>query len=438
MNKKNTGHKSKKSAGKEQNISIISKKQTKNDGYGKEKGNRGWKVLIVDDIEGIHSLTRMVLEDFFFEGKGLIFLSAYAAADARKLLRKHPDIAVILLDVLMEEDDSGLKLVNFVRKELKNSHIQIIIRTGQPGQVPEQKVITEYEINDYKTKAELTAHKLYSTLLSALRAYGVAHSLSQVKEKLYLEQSKRRRAEQSLKSVNTGKTESKDFTQKSLYQLNNQDKVRISFCGILNTSRLLLRDNYLTPRQREFIGGINFFAQDVFNYLGDLSEQENSSEGNENTGIKEFELKGLLLEVFHIFQELAENKGLSLRLENLPRNYLEVIGEEEKLRIILLTLLGDAIFETEKGEVLFNVKIGKNSLYTFEISDTGPGKTIDIPQIIDFTCKEFEPDTPGSVRAVGLALSKVLVSELGGTLNWQAKKKKGSKASFAVNLPPAS
>lgn len=130
-----------------------------------------WKILIVDDERIVHESTKMVLNDFVFQNKELVFLSAYNAAEAKSILKEHKDIAVILLDVVMEKEDSGLKLVKFIRDELKNSFIRIILRTGQPGQAPEEEVVINYDINDYKMKTELTLQKLLTTVVSALRSY---------------------------------------------------------------------------------------------------------------------------------------------------------------------------------------------------------------------------------------------------------------------------
>ncbi|WP_219641442.1 DUF3369 domain-containing protein [Cohnella sp. CFH 77786] len=136
-------------------------------GHGKEH----WKVIIVDDELEVHHLTRMVLSDFEFDGQRLEFQSAYSEEEARQVLRDHPDAAIVLLDVVMDQDDSGLKLVRYIREELKNQAVRIILRTGQPGQAPEKVVITDYDINDYKEKTELTTQKLFTTIMAALRSY---------------------------------------------------------------------------------------------------------------------------------------------------------------------------------------------------------------------------------------------------------------------------
>lgn len=130
-----------------------------------------WKVLIVDDDMGVHSVTKFVLADLVFEGKKIQFFSVYNGREAIKFLNENIDIAVVLLDVVMETEDDGLLVVKYIRDVLQNPNLRIILRTGQPGSAPEKKVIIEYDINDYKEKTELTAQKLYTSVVTALRSY---------------------------------------------------------------------------------------------------------------------------------------------------------------------------------------------------------------------------------------------------------------------------
>jgi signal transduction histidine kinase/response regulator of citrate/malate metabolism len=132
---------------------------------------RKWKVAVIDDDAAVHEGTRFALSDYSLNGATLEILSAYSAAEGRKLMHEHPDIAAVLLDVIMETDVAGLELVEYIRNEIKNETVRIILRTGQPGQAPERRVIVQYDINDYKAKTELTADKLFTSLTAALRSY---------------------------------------------------------------------------------------------------------------------------------------------------------------------------------------------------------------------------------------------------------------------------
>jgi signal transduction histidine kinase len=134
-------------------------------------GARKWKIAVIDDDAAVHEGTRFALSDYSLNGQGLEILSAYSGAEGRDLMRAHPDIAAVLLDVIMETDAAGLDLVEFIRNEIRNETVRIILRTGQPGQAPERRVIVDYDINDYKAKTELTADKLFTSLTAALRSY---------------------------------------------------------------------------------------------------------------------------------------------------------------------------------------------------------------------------------------------------------------------------
>lgn len=130
-----------------------------------------WNILIIDDDPGIHEVSKLALAGFMFERKKCNFISAYSANEALDILQNTPNIALALVDVVMETEHAGLDLVNSIRNELKNKLIRIILRTGQPGQAPEEKVIHDYDINDYKGKSELTTQKLYTSVLTSLRTY---------------------------------------------------------------------------------------------------------------------------------------------------------------------------------------------------------------------------------------------------------------------------
>lgn len=138
-----------------------------------------WRVLIVDDDHEIHAVTQLALSGLTVLERQLQFLHAYSADEARQLLLQESGIAVALLDVVMESDDAGLKLVEFIRTELCDADIRIILRTGQPGYAPEERVIREFDINDYKTKTELTRNRLVTSVITAIRSYHQLMMLNQ-------------------------------------------------------------------------------------------------------------------------------------------------------------------------------------------------------------------------------------------------------------------
>ena len=130
-----------------------------------------WKILIVDDEREIHNITQMVLSGIQFQNRKVTFLHAYSGEEAIIQIQQEKDIAVVLLDVVMETENAGLIVAKKIREELNNNEIRIILRTGHPGYAPENKIIIDYDINDYKEKTELTSQKLITTVIASLRAY---------------------------------------------------------------------------------------------------------------------------------------------------------------------------------------------------------------------------------------------------------------------------
>ena len=132
----------------------------------------GWKVMIVDDEPEVHRITKITLNKFEFDGKPIDFLHAYSAAEAKALLAPHPGCRPAAARTSSWRSIiPGLEVVKFVRDELQNKMVRIVLRTGQPGQAPEDDVVTNYDINDYKDKTELTSQKLRTLLRASLRSY---------------------------------------------------------------------------------------------------------------------------------------------------------------------------------------------------------------------------------------------------------------------------
>ena len=133
-----------------------------------------WKVLLVDDEPAVHQVSQLILADVQFDGRGIELLCAHSAAQARDMMARERDVALVLLDVVMETDDAGLALVHHIREQRCDRLVQVVLRTGQPGMAPEREVVSRHEINGYWLKTDLTAQRLRSIVISALRTYRLA------------------------------------------------------------------------------------------------------------------------------------------------------------------------------------------------------------------------------------------------------------------------
>jgi len=178
-----------------------------------------WKVLIADDEVEVHQVTELALSDFALEGKALSFLHAYSGQEAKQLVQANPDIAVVLLDVVMEAEDAGLQVVKYVREELGNQLIRIILRTGQPGQAPENLVVVNYGIDDYKTKTELTSQRLFIAVVTALRAFTTFMKALETSHNLELEIIQHQETEAALCVSEAREREKAGQLERSLHQL---------------------------------------------------------------------------------------------------------------------------------------------------------------------------------------------------------------------------
>ena len=143
------------------------------------------KILIIDDDQAVHDITNIALESMTFSDFELEVLTAYSAAEAKIILEEHDNIALALIDVVMETPEAGLDLVNYIRKELQNDFIRLIIRTGQANDFPPMHVIQHYDINDFKEKTELTLERLYTTIRTSIKQYGQLVELQHKYEDTY-------------------------------------------------------------------------------------------------------------------------------------------------------------------------------------------------------------------------------------------------------------
>jgi len=149
------------------------------------KTSESWKILVVDDEESVHTITNVALSKKIIDNKKLEILNAMSAKEAKVLLHEHDDIALAIIDVVMETPESGLELIEYIRNEMKNKTIRLVLRTGQPSQAPEEHVINFYDINDYKEKTELTIQKLYTLLRTSIKQYTQFRELQDSRDAIY-------------------------------------------------------------------------------------------------------------------------------------------------------------------------------------------------------------------------------------------------------------
>lgn len=273
-----------------------------------------WSILIVDDDEEVHAVTKLALNDFIYDNKQLNLVSAYDEEEAKKLLLENNDFAFILLDIVMDSNDSGLKIIDYIRNELNNNLIRIIIRTGQPGYAPELEIINLYDINDYKEKTELTATKLYTTTRTTLSQYKQLSELENKKNEIYYNL-----ITDSITNL---------YSRAKLYNdLDELDKVGLilvdidSFSTINNAYGYTVGDIILTTianiLQKEIIETKLIYRIESDNFI--LLFQDKSNEYLLNVALK---IKSILSDYPFIIEDLSLFLNISIGISNYPNDNL--------------------------------------------------------------------------------------------------------------------
>jgi signal transduction histidine kinase len=376
-----------------------------------------WKIMIVDDEADVHRMTERILEDITFDSKGFTYLNAYSGKEAKELIKEHPDTALILLDVVMRTENDGLKVVEFIRNDIKNTFVRIILRTGQPGQAPERKVITDYDIHDYKLKSMLTDQALYTAVISALRTY----------RDLRIIEKKHNELEKALIDA--------EAAEQARYQIlaNINHEIKTPLQGILGFTEILMISEK-NDDNREYLSHIKHSAEGLHKVLTnvlELTELVGTSWDLKNATII---FREYLSQIMNTIQTQAEWKSIMVAYDIDKRIPTSLIIDPKRLRQVLMNLLINAVRYTDDGTVSLTVELKPDNFLYFTIKDTGSG----IPkenqsQIFDpFMLGEDFLSKKYAGVGVGLSICKSIVQKMNGTIGFESQLNEGSLFYFSV------
>lgn len=390
-----------------------------------------WEVMIIDDEEDVHQLTRFVLDDYLYEGKKLKFVSAYSAEEAKVLFEQHPNVAVILLDVVMETNDAGLKLVEYIREKLENNFARIILRTGQPGYAPEKQVIVKYDINDYKNKTELTDQKLFTIITASLRAYSDIMKIEFYRQHLEDKVAERTRELQekndALIKLNQEKNE---FLGIAAHDLRNPLSAIQSLANIIRTSF----DDFNKPKLVDFASMIEVSAQKMFSLIKNLLDVNAIESGHKNFLFATHNLLPFLQNVVNNYLEPAKAKEISLQFEATPDEY-QILTDENAIIQVLDNLISNAIKYSPIGKTVYVRLLKNENTVRCEIQDEGVGLNEEDQERLFEKFSRLSPRPTGGEHSTGLGLFivKKLVEAMKGKVWCQSQLGKGS--TFFVEFP---
>ncbi len=392
-----------------------------------------WVLLIVDDEEEVHRVTRLVLGQYIFEGRRLEFLSAYNSQQAKEILAQNAQIAIVLLDVVMETEHAGLDVARYIRQELDNHFVRIILRTGQPGQAPENRVILEYDINDYKEKTELTTTKLYTTITTALRSFRDLWIIERSKERLRYAYSALEEAHRELVELDTLKS---SFITITSHELKTPISVARGTLDLVDrkiasqqpeVQRLLdMAKRSMRRLERLVVNAVEMRYAEQYAYTLAASE------------VAIGELVQKAIEQVAVFVELRQQKLETHISPDLPHLYVDA----EKIQDVLINLLMNAIkFTPDGGALSLTAHAPGDGTIHVHVRDTGVGIQPDeIYRVFDpFFCG-FDPSHHSSGEyefqkrglGLGLALARNFVELHGGWMSVESEPEAGSDFYFVL------
>jgi signal transduction histidine kinase len=388
----------------------------------------GILVLVVDDDDYVHQLTNLVLKGFKFEGQTIELIDAYSGRDAKERLKAHPDVAVVLLDVVMETDDSGLQVVNYIRHELNNSTARILIRTGQPGAAPEETVFNDYDINDYLSKTDISAVKLRMSLINALRSYRDIKRAAELQKQILLAEQEQEAAKAASKA-------------KSQFLAHMSHEIRTPLNGIIGVADIL-SGTELSSEQQGFVDLIRSSGEALLAIINDILDFSKIEANKLELEQTPFELEKLCNEVQAIFFAPISNKSLDFRFEldpNLPRT---LISDPVRIKQILINLIGNAIkFTQEEGSIQLKVSQSAHDhpdenyfFIDFAVRDSGIGISKEQQDRLFQPFSQADPSTTRKFGGTGLGLqiSKRLAELMGGDITLESRPNQGS--TFTASL----
>jgi signal transduction histidine kinase len=390
-----------------------------------------WIILIIDDEEDVHQLTRFVLEDYAYQNKQLKFISAYSAQEAKVLLKQEQDIAIILLDVVMETNDAGLKLVEYIRDTIQNHFARIILRTGQPGYAPEKQVILKYDINDYKNKTELTDQKLFTIITASLRAYSDIMTIESYRQHLEDKVAERtcelQHKNEELIKVNQEKNE---FLGIAAHDLKNPLAAIQALANLIKTSW----DDFPQEKIIEFADMIEVSALKMFSLITNLLDVNAIESGKRILFCNQVDILPSLQTVVNNYQRRAEEKQITLQFQFIEDSY-NVWADENALFQVLDNLISNALKYSPHGKKVLVEIVKDEKTVCCKISDEGPGLSEAEQQKLFLKFVRLTPRPTGGEHSTGLGLFivKKLIDGMNGKVWCESQLDKGSI--FVLEFP---
>ncbi len=219
---------------------------------------------------------------------------------------------------------------------------------------------------------------------------------------------------------------------------NMSHELRTPLNAILGYAQILLGQEGLDDYQREAVRVMATSGEHLLTLITDILDISKIEAGKMVLSADVFNLRQLLADLVDLIQLRARERGIHLVFSVETRIPDYMIGDEKRLRRILLNLLSNAVKFTLEGEVALRVTSAGEKV-AFSVSDTGIGIPEDQQEAV------FKPfvqirggDSTSEGTGLGLTISRELVTLMGGDLKMVSREGEGTTFTFRLPLPPAS
>lgn len=342
-----------------------------------------WDVLVIDDSEDVLTITRMVLRNIRFRDRPLRLICVRSAKEAYEVIRSENNLALALIDVVMETNTAGLDLVRTIRDDLKNRSMRLIVRTGQAGHAPEQDVIIAYEIDAYLPKTDISPQRLITTVIASLRAYEYIIEIEALNTGLEQQVAQRTaqlsEANHNLHQANdelalAAATLSQSIQIQKRFIADAAHQMKTPLAGMRMQSELALRQTDHEEIRRSLIqlAKSSESATHLVNQLLALARVENHTQFGPLC--EQLDLSALAKNTVQDWVQTSFTQGIDLGFE-APDEVIEIMGNPIMLRELLSNLIDNALrYTPANGRVTITVRaVPSEKLAILEVADTGPG-----------------------------------------------------------------
>lgn len=396
-----------------------------------------WTIVVIDDDLSILQTSIRILQEFTFEGRALSIITGTSGEQAKELISKNPDAAIILLDVIMETDYAGLDVVTYIREEMKNEAVRILLRTGQAGQFDENEVFEKYDINDFLEKADLTSRRLKTAIKVALRAYRMHQNIQDA-----MQREKLLRAEAD--AANAAKSE---------FLANMSHELRSPMTSIkfgLHTIEEVLKDPQADQEDRDdclkAIGFASDSADRLIGLVNDILDSSKLESQKMKFDIQSYDLIDIISSTMQEISPILNAKSITMKAEIDTSDTIVQIDRERIMQVLINLLSNAAKFSQNDTEITVSLSAGElsggrrhtdddvRSAIVLSVIDQGvgiPGN--ELTSIFDkFTQSSMTKDGSGGT-GLGLSISHEIAVAHGGTLHAENNPEGGAR--FILTLP---